>query len=228
VRRNYHRALTTLFRRKPVVVLDDLRRALDTASRTTVFRALTSVGYHSSHSHAGKYYTLRPIPTFDADGLWFHRDVGFSSHGTLRATVTWLVEQAAAGHTHEELHTRLGLRVHDTLRSLVAARAIGRRTLGAVYVYVNAAADIGAAQLAQRRALLAAPASPAPPAPLELAQTVELLVEVIHHPKDDAATLARRLRGRGLAVSREQIEEVLQRHGVGKKTASSRSPRSRR
>jgi len=228
MRRDYHRALDVLFRRKPVVVLDDLLRALDTTSRTTVFRALTSVGYHSSYSHAGKYYTLQRIPGFDAYGLWHHRNIGFSSRGTLRATVTWLVEEAMAGQIHEELQTRLGLRVHDTLRSLVEAKVIGRQTLGAVYLYVNADAEDAAAQLERRRALLAAPAPPSPPATIEIAQTVELLVEVIRHPKDDTAALARRLRARGLEMSREQVEATFARYELGKKTARSRSRRSER
>jgi len=228
MRRDYHRALDVLFRRKPVVVLDDLLRALDTTSRTTVFRALTSVGYHSSYSHAGKYYTLQRIPSFDAYGLWHHRNIGFSSRGTLRATVTWLVEEAMAGQIHEELQTRLGLRVHDTLRSLVEAKVIGRQTLGAVYLYVNADAEDAAAQLERRRALLAAPAPPSPPATIEIAQTVELLVEVIRHPKDDTAALARRLRARGLEMSREQVEATFARYELGKKTARSRSRRSER
>jgi len=66
--------------------LNDLRAALGTTSRTTIFRILKGVGYFTSYSHAGRYYTLRRIPKFDRWGLWAWRDVRFSSHGTLRAT----------------------------------------------------------------------------------------------------------------------------------------------
>src|SRR3990172_4690151 len=118
--------LNHLFRQKRAALLDDLRAALGTASRTTIFRILKAVGYFTSYSHAGRYYTLRRIPKFDRLGLWSWRGIGFSSHGTLRATSVFLIEQAEAGQTHEELQRQLGLRVHDTLRSLVQERIITR------------------------------------------------------------------------------------------------------
>ena len=112
----YLSSLNRLFRRKRAALLTDLREALGTASRTTIFRILKAVGYFTSYSHAGRFYTLRRIPKFDRLGLWSWRGIGFSSRGTLRATSAFLIEQSEAGQTHEELQNRLGLRVHDTLR----------------------------------------------------------------------------------------------------------------
>src|SRR5206468_1608883 len=74
-----------LFRTRPVALLSDLRKALQTPSRTTVFRVLSSVGYLASYSHAGRYYTLKRIPQFDPRGLWHYRQIGFSSQRTLRS-----------------------------------------------------------------------------------------------------------------------------------------------
>src|SRR3990172_9372705 len=130
--------LNHLFRRKRAALLDDLRRALGTRSRTTVFRILKVVGYFTSYSHAGRYYTLRRIPKFDRWGLWVWQGIGFSSRGTLRATARFLVEQSPAGQTHEELQQRLGLRVYDTVRSLVTNSAITRERFEAVYLYLSA------------------------------------------------------------------------------------------
>src|SRR5205807_3085186 len=66
---HYLPALHKLFRTRPVALLSDLRKALQTPSRTTVFRVLSSVGYLASYSHAGRYYTLKRIPQFDPRGL---------------------------------------------------------------------------------------------------------------------------------------------------------------
>lgn len=222
-RHDYSPALEKLFRRTPVVILDQLRRALGTNSRTTVFRVLSSAGYFTSFSHAGRYYTLRWIPEFDADGLWFWRDVGFSSRGSLRATVTWLVEQAPSGSTHEQLQTRLRLRVHDTLRGLVEAKALSRESVGDVFVYLAADPKVAATQRARR------PTQPAhdKPPPLDPLRTIEVLVAVIHDPKQDASILARRLRVAGVEIRQAQVQEVFERYDLGKKTAPSRSPRSR-
>jgi hypothetical protein len=229
-------ALERLFREKPVADLKTLQRALDTTSRTTVFRALRRRGYLTSYSHAGRYYTLRAIPAFDSRGLWFYGEVRFSSHGTLRATIVIVVKRAPAGHTHEELEVILGLRVHDTLRSLVEAKEIGRERIDAVYVYVDTDPEHAAAQLARRQgaaraqpaSVEPAPSRPPPPPPLDLARVVDVLLAVIHAPRDDARTIAARLRASGLAVEVEQVQAVFTQYGIEKKTARSRSRRSRR
>lgn len=222
--RDYAQVLDQLFRRTPVALLDRLRRALKTTSRTTVFRALTAVGYLTSYSHAGRYYTLRRIPQFDARGLWVFRDVRFSVHGTLRATVELMVKQAPAGHTHEEVQAILGLRVHDPLRSLVNTQRIARERVDARYVYVHVVPEGAAAQLARRRAAAGAPAAAAE-APLDLARVVDVLVAVIRDPRATAPRIAAHLRARGRSLTDAQVEDVFARHALGKKTARSRSRR---
>jgi len=224
-------ALEQFFKCSLIAQLPELRRALKVRSRTTVFFALKAVGYFTSYTHAGRYYTLAHIPRFDAHGLWAHGEVRFSKHGTLRATVVVLVRGAPSGHTHEELHLMLGLRVHDTLRSLVEDGLLGRERVEAVYVYTETHPERAAAQLEQRRRTMApgvAPvATPSPPS-AHLARVVEILLAVIHSPKDDAATIAARLRLEGIGVPDEQVQAVFAQYGLGKKTARSRSTRSRR
>src|SRR5438094_431786 len=75
---HYLPALHKLFRTRPVALLSDLRKALQTPSRTTVFRVLSSVGYLASYSHAGRYYTLKRIPQFDPRGLWHYRSAPYA------------------------------------------------------------------------------------------------------------------------------------------------------
>ena len=106
-------ALERLFAHRPVADLPRLSRALGTRSRMSVFRRLSTLGYRSSYTHTGRYYTLRSIPQFDTDGLWRIEGAGFSRDGTLKATVCRLVEIAEAGRTQRELQMRLGVRVHN-------------------------------------------------------------------------------------------------------------------
>jgi hypothetical protein len=221
-------ALGTLFRRKLAVELDELRRTLGTPSRTTVFRVLTKAGYLTSYSHAGSYYTLRHVPKFDANGLWFHGEVRFSAHGTLRATIVVMIRKAAAGHTHDELALILGLRVHDTLRSLVRALVLERERIDAVYVYFDAEPERRTAQREQRRRSTAPALVARPPPPLDLPRVIEVLVAMLQAPGDEPAAIGARLRAGEIDVSDEQIQAVWKHYGLGKKTARSRSPRSRR
>lgn len=158
--------LHKLFRSRPVALLSDLRKALHTPSRTTIFRRLSAVGYRTSYSHAGRYYTLEHIPRFDQRGLWHYRHIGFSLQGTLRATVIDLVETSPAGQTHQELQNVLHLRVHDTLRFLVRAHELQRKRFQDFYVYLSAKPKQASRQWTQRQKL--AP----PPAPEELNRLV--------------------------------------------------------
>jgi hypothetical protein len=220
----YASRLNQLFRRKRTALLDDLRAALGTASRTTIFRILKAVGYFTSYSHAGRFYTLRHIPKFDRLGLWSWRGIGFSSHGTLRATLIFLIEQSEAGQTHEEFQRQLGLRVHDTLRSLVQEGIITRERFDDIYLYLSADPKKAAVQMTARQKLQAiTPVAVVPPDPLLV---IDVLVEVIHHPREDVAAIAARLQAAGRIVTPKQVDEVFRAYCV-KKTARLRWPRSR-
>ena len=169
------------FQHHPVAELPELCRALSASGRT-VFRVLGRIGYHSSYNHAGRYYTIEGIPRFDEAGLWFHDDIGFSTRGTLRATVEALVQQSASGYTHEELSRLLRIRVHDPLRTLVQAKCLGRERIEALYVYVSARARTARAQLRQRRGSQATAAAPPPSPSLDAARVIDVLLAVIRAP----------------------------------------------
>jgi hypothetical protein len=195
----------------------------------TAFRRLSELGYLTSYSHAGRYYTLADVPQFDADGLWLHEGVGFSRHGTLKATVPVLVEVSSSGLFHRDLQTKLQVRVHNTLLDLVQAKRLGRTQLGDEFLYVSPARARARAQLAQRRAL--GPPEEVRPLAVPPTLVVEILLEIIQAAgvRGDPQAVAARLAARGVAASVAQVEAVLREHGLlGKKTAPSRSPRLRR
>lgn len=225
-------ALHHLFQRRRTAELKDLFAALKTRSRMTVFRRLSSMGYLSSYSHNGRFYTLSDVPDFDRDGLWQHAGVGFSRDGTLKETVARLVNTADAGLFHSELQLRLHVRVHNTLADLVVHRRIDRERLQGEYLYVGVDGRRAKSQVARRRlhSDVATQGTAAGDAVVDPPLVIEVLSEVIHGSVVglDAQEVAARLVARGVAVSATQVEQVFRRHGVRKKTAPSRSPRSRR
>ena len=50
--------LVESFQAEKVLNLEMIKVILETTSRMTVFRLLKALGYYSSYSHAGKYYTV--------------------------------------------------------------------------------------------------------------------------------------------------------------------------
>jgi hypothetical protein len=116
------------------------------------------------------------------------------------------------------------------LRSLVAEQEIARERVAGVYVYLHPDREVASAQLARRGKQLAprAPLPASPAGPLDPVQIIEVLLAVIRAPKDDARAIAARLRTRGFTLSIEQVDGVFTAYGLEKKTARSRSRRSRR
>ena len=220
------KALHTLVQRVPVVTLETLFTTLGTRSRMTAFRRLRKVGYLSSFTHGGRWYTLPDIPQFDPQGLWFYRDIGFSRAGTLKQTVVLQVEDAAEGRTHSELQQRLRVRVHNTLLDLVQQGSIGRQRWQRVYLYVSADPGRAAEQVAARRQRAARGRRATDE------EVVEVLVEALRAaPEIPApALVSGRLRARGVSLELHHVQQVYEDHGLvpGKKTAASSSRPSRR
>lgn len=221
--------LRRLFREQRIADLETLAQVLDTTSRMTVFRRLKELGYYSSFTHSGRYYTLEGIPAFDPYGLWLFEGVGFSRFRTLKATLVRLIDEAAAGYTHAELEPIVRVRVHDPLRELVRADQIGRRRLGGLYLYVSRDPDRATGQVSRREALMQSPA-PEPQA-LPLETVIAVLVETIAAGSIavEPATVASRLVARGLHVSAADVAGVFVRYGLEaeKKTAGRPPPPSR-
>mgnify|MGYP001589510562 CR=1 FL=1 len=222
------RQVADLFRKTPVMEMRALERAIGGRSRRSLFRDLDVLGYLSSYTHTGRFYTLASVAVFDVDGLWRYQGIGFSRDGTLKETVRRLVELSEAGRTQRELQLRLGVRVHNPLLNLVEDEQLGREVIAAEYVYVAAPRAQAAKQLERRRALVAA--GLAAPVPIAPTLEVDVLVEVIHCARlslPDPATVAAQLGARGIRASEAEVSAVFVRHGLEKKTRSRsrRSPR---
>jgi hypothetical protein len=127
--------LATLLRNQKVATLPQLKSALGTSVTFTVLRKLTPLGYRSSYSHGGTYYTLDCIARYDELGLWSYRDIHFSRHGTLLNTAATLVTNAPAGYFTHELDAVVQVTTKDALRQLVQQDRLARRKLAGRYWY---------------------------------------------------------------------------------------------
>lgn len=143
-----------LLRRHKIATLAEMKDAMGTSATMTVFRKLKALGYRTSYSHRGKYYTLMDIPEFDEQGLWFCRAAGFSRDGNLLATTQRFVEQAAAGITAGELHGMVSVEVKEPLLQLYRRKRIDRQEIEGQYVYFARQAGIGRQQRLQRESQL--------------------------------------------------------------------------
>ena len=74
-------ALRSFLQRRKVATMPELKGELGTTVDMTVLRKLQPLGYVSSYSQRGKFYTLREVAEFDARGLFQLGEARFSRFG---------------------------------------------------------------------------------------------------------------------------------------------------
>lgn len=200
--------ISNLFLQQPCWKIGPLANELR-YSVPSVRRFLVEVGYYSSFTHNGGWYTLRTIPRFDGDGLWFHGDVGFSRMGSLTRTLVDLTTRSAAGLSAEQLGAKLQCRCHSVLVQLCRQGRLQRQKIGHSHLYFAIDPTVATAQhqsvegLSQIRL----------PAEIE----VLILVEFIRNPDAAFEQLAKSIsRTRGITVGVAQIERLFDQHGLKK------------
>ena len=130
--------LRHLFLKKKVLTLDVMKETLGTSVKMTVFRKLKSLTYRASYSHAGKYYTLDEIATYDQFGLWSFNRIHFSVNGSLINTIKYLIDLSDKGYFASELKRLVKLRVQEPLLKLYKSQKVHRRQIGSEYLYLSA------------------------------------------------------------------------------------------
>ncbi len=206
-----NRLLVSFFEKQPCWMIEPLSVELN-YSVPSVRRFLSQVGYYSSFTHNGKWYTLQSVPKFSRDGLWFYGNIGFSNVGSLTKTLIKLVSRSQAGMTAEILGEKLrSRRCHTVLVQLSRRGKLQREKLGRSYVYFAADSHIAASQCRS----LTLKNLPSIPLPAEIA--VLVLVEFIHSPDSGSQQLAQAIADKkNITVQPAQIERLFKEHGLKK------------
>jgi len=213
--------LENFIKNRRVVEMRDLFEVVQTNSRMTVFRRLSGVEYLCSYTHAGRYYTLFDIARFDSDGIWFYDDIGFSLNGSLKKTVTYLVDNGDGGKFHSDLQRQLRVRVHNVLLDLVRSKQIKRTKFEGQFLYLSSDKARSTKQIEQRDKL----SKQLRRIPVYITESIviEILAEVIRqskrHPRADQVASA--LAIRGLPIAQNDVMTVFDHYDIEKKTPDS-------
>lgn len=149
--------LTELLESKSFTTLDELKAALGTDAKATIFRKLKHIDYRASYSHRGQFYTLANEDKFDAMGLWSFQSVYFSRYGTLRATAEALVALSETGYYATELESVLNVEVKNVLLYLAKKGRLSRERTSNMYLYCSSDPEVRKRQIAMRRSLESEP-----------------------------------------------------------------------
>lgn len=209
--------LISLFAQTPCWMIKPLAAEME-YSIPSVRRFLAETGYYSSFTHNGGWYTLRSIPRFRKNGLWFYRDIGFSRAGTLTKTLVSLISGSPAGMSAEMLGEILRCRCHGVLVSLWRKGEIVREKVGRCQFYFSA----DPLKSASQRLALAVQHPPKESFSAEMA--VLILAEFIRSPDSSFEQLAEKIsRIKNVTVHPQQIELLFDQHGL-KKTIQTAEP----
>ena len=210
--------LATLFTKQPCWMIEPLAAELN-YSIPSVRRFLTAMGYYSSFTHNGRWYTLRSVPSFNRDGLWFHHEIGFSRTGSLTKTLITLTANSPAGITAEQLGKKLHCRCHTVLVQLYRKKKLQRQKIGRSFIYL--AADFRTA--VRQRRTLSVRSTQLKEFPAEIA--ILVLVEFIRNPDAGFAQLAKTIkRNTKVTIEVAQIEELFQQYSLKKTMLTAGQP----
>lgn len=201
--------LVSAFKRQKCWLIEPLAEEIN-YSIPSARRFLANIGYYSSFTHNGRWYTLFSIPRFKQDGLWFHKKIGFSREGSLTRTLVRLTEQSPMGLTAEQIGEKLQCRCHTVLVKLYREGRLQRQKFGQSYVYLAVDEQTASAQR------LSIPEAQATMLPAEM--SVLVLAEFIRAPEAEIQQLAKTISRRtGVLIKREQVQMLFEQHGFKKK-----------
>jgi transposase len=207
--------LKQLFNQRPCWTLKELSQKLGYAPGT-IWRFLKLAGYFRSYTHNGKWYTLRNVPHFNRDGLWWHQDIGFSRQSNLIATIEHLLARSSTGFSTTELEAQLRHPCQTVLSHLHQGGRLLRIKTEGVFRYLATQPKLQKRQRLQIEAQQAAQPSPA----LSAQAAVWVLVERIQHPEWSLEQIADALRRRRqMTVAVGSIQQFLDEQGIKKKRA---------
>jgi hypothetical protein len=138
--------LLTCLNDKIIMTIEELKTTLRTQNRMTVFRKLSTLGYISSYSHSGKYYSLKRLARYNKYGIWSYKSALFSKNGTLKKTIEYLVGRSTQGYTASELSKIVKVKVEDALLELVKNKIIIRKKISGIYIYFTTVSNLSKKQ----------------------------------------------------------------------------------
>jgi len=206
----YEKDVIDAFKQRKILTMPELKAMLH-CSIATVNRRLKEWVALSSYNKNARYYTLASIPEFNKKGLWKHKGVFFSKHGTLKNTVIHLVQISSRGLSNQELQSILGTNTTSYLAQRKYMKGVKAEKHNRQVVYFSSDEEVCRLQKQNR--------FPPEPTALKLppdAITIIVLVELVKHPSSTPVQLSEMLRREGYKINADMIDNLLEHHGLKK------------
>jgi hypothetical protein len=172
---------------------------------------------YTSYNHNGRYYAMPTVPRFDNKGLWYYEDVSFSKYGNLKRTIVHLINSSPSGLTGSEIGALVRLDPRSFLHHVRDVEGIQREKIEGVYVYFSENPDTYREQLRDRSKV-----ARSGEALLSDSDAVVILAALIKHHDITVEAIMGLPEIRMHKISSSAIREFLDRHGLLKKTLTTK------
>ena len=203
--------LAELFNQEKCYTIDELSRRLN-YSLISIRRFLKVMGYYSSFTHNSKWYTLRSIPSFDNNGIWFYQDIGFCKHGNLNQTIGRFIDKSFQGLTAKDLFNILSVPCHPVLNQMYKKKKIDRFNTPKGFVYLSVSESKRRLQLKRLQVLTL----PKKIERFDPQTAVYVLVEFIKNPKASFFELSVAVKKKGVKASQQAIAQLFKDYDLKK------------
>lgn len=195
-----------LFHVHKVLTISELAQHLNCAE-ITVRRKLHALGYFSSYTHNSRYYTINSVVKFDHHGIWCHNNICFSKLGTLKRTITSLIDNSSSGMTVSQISKIIRIKCYAPLNLFYKNGCFNRIKQNKQFIYLSKQENIYQQQLDYHKQA----------EQLKPQTAIQLLVEHINNPDATCQQLSQTLRQKQFQVTAEAIQSFFEKHGVKKK-----------
>ena len=105
-------------------------------SEATLRRDIRRIKGITSFTHQGSFITLKDIPKFDKNGVWFYRKVGFTKYKNSLELIVHLIDDSKEGLTREQIQEIVNIQIFQQIQTLLKRNKLYRSKIGNKYVYL--------------------------------------------------------------------------------------------
>jgi len=200
------KVIEDVFQINKVATISELAEHLN-CSDVTARRRLFDIGYFSSYTHNSRYYTINSVAKFDQHGIWCYNNICFSKLGTLKRTITHLIDNSPYGMTVSQISNIIKIKCYAPLNLFYKHELFNRIKHDKRFIYLSKQKNIYQKQLDYYKQK----------EDLKPQTAIQLLVEYINNPNATCSQLSQALAQKHFQVTAEAIQSFLEKQGVKKK-----------
>jgi hypothetical protein len=125
----------TIIRSKKIQTFEQILKQVN-CSEATLRRDIRRIKGITSFTHQGRFVTLKDIPKFDKNGIWFYRKAGFTKYKNSLELIVHLINNSKEGLNREQIQQILKIQIFQQIQTLLKRNELYRCKIGNKYIYL--------------------------------------------------------------------------------------------